>query len=375
MTDRSHARQADRLSAADLFCALDEQRFDDVIDVRSPAEFAEDHIPGAVNLPVLDNDERAEVGTIYVQESKFRARKIGAARVSRNIARHLETYLKDKPGGYRPLVLCWRGGQRSGAMAIVLRQIGWPAVTLEGGYRGYRRQVADALYGEASVDQAYGFRAVLIDGGTGAGKTALLQKLAQRGRAALDLEGLAAHKGSIFGAETDRPQPSQKMFESAVFDHIRRGFGSVVAIEAEASRIGARTTPPALWRAMTAAPAIVLEAPLEARAAHLLADYADIAADPAQLDALLSRLPERHGAAKVAEWRALAAEGALLDLVRDLAAVHYDPAYAKSTRLRGRPVLARIRLERIDEAALEAAADDAEAALDAYAAGLRPLET
>lgn len=362
MPDRPADAAADRLAASDLFAALDGDRFDAVIDVRSPAEFAEDHIPGAVNLAVLDNDERAEVGTIYVQESKFRARRIGAAYVSRNIARHLETALRDKPGGWRPLVLCWRGGQRSGAMALVMRRIGWPAVTLEGGYRGYRRQVADALYAEAS-----GFRAVLIDGGTGAGKTALLRKLAERGRATLDLEGLAAHKGSVFGAEPGEEQPSQKLFESRIFDAIRRSAG-VVAIEAEASRIGARTAPPALWKAMTAAPAIVIEAPIEARAAHLMEDYAEIADDPERLDRLLARLPARHGRERLAAWRRMAAKGAVADLVRDLVETHYDPAYAKSTRRRARPVLARIRLERVDAAALEAAADQAEAALDAYAA-------
>ena len=113
--------------------------FDDVIDSRSPAEFAEDHIPGAFSLPVLDNEERARVGTIYKQESRFGARKIGAALVLKNIAAHLDGPLAERPASWRPLVYCWRGGQRSGTFTWLLREVGWRAEQGEGGYREYRR--------------------------------------------------------------------------------------------------------------------------------------------------------------------------------------------------------------------------------------------
>lgn len=183
---------ADSLDVIDLNALL---AFDDIIDVRSPAEFAIDHVPGAINLPVLSNEQRAEVGTVYVQGSRFHARKIGAAHVARNIAHHLETTLADRPGGYAPLVYCWRGGQRSGSMATVLRQVGWRTTLLTGGYKTWRRYVTDRLY-----DQPLGFQLVLLDGNTGSAKTEILDRAAARGVQVLDLEGLAGHRGSVFGA-------------------------------------------------------------------------------------------------------------------------------------------------------------------------------
>ena len=115
--------------------------YSDIIDVRSPSEFAEDHIPGAMNLPVLSDTERAEVGTIYVRDSRFKARRLGAALVSANIARHLQTVLADKTSSYRPLLYCWRGGMRSNAMATVLSAIGWRVAVLERGYKAWRQEV------------------------------------------------------------------------------------------------------------------------------------------------------------------------------------------------------------------------------------------
>ena len=183
--------------------------FDDVIDVRSPAEFAEDHIPGALNLPALSDAERARVGTIYKQVSPFDARKVGAALVARNVAAHLDGPLADRTGGWRPLVHCWRGGQRSGSVATILKAVGWRADTIEGGYQSWRRLVHAALY-----DTDLPCPVVLLDGNTGTAKTALLPLLAARGVQVIDLEGLAGHRGSRLGATG--AQPSQKAFESAL---------------------------------------------------------------------------------------------------------------------------------------------------------------
>ena len=158
--------------------------FDTVIDVRSPAEFAEDHVPGAINLPVLDDAERARIGTIFKQDSPFAARKLGAALVARNAARHLETALADKPGGWRPLIYCWRGGQRSGSFATILQQVGWRAEVIDGGYRSYRRLVTQAMH-----DTPLRHRLVLLDGNTGTAKTDLLKLLAAQGNQTVDLEG------------------------------------------------------------------------------------------------------------------------------------------------------------------------------------------
>ncbi|MCL4153006.1 UNVERIFIED_CONTAM: hypothetical protein GTU68_052311 [Idotea baltica] len=238
--------------------------FDTVIDVRSPAEFAEDHVPGAINLPALSNEERARVGTIYVQETPFKARKIGAALVARNVAAHLDGPLKDMDGGWQPLVYCWRGGQRSGSFASILSQIGWRAEVVEGGYQSYRNLVHDALY-----ETALPHRLILLDGNTGTAKTDILHRLNALGVQVLDLEGLANHRGSLLGA-MEGGQPAQKGFETALacaldaLDPKRP-----VLVEAESSKVGARIVPPSLWSAMKAAPRIEIDAPLDARAQYL----------------------------------------------------------------------------------------------------------
>ena len=332
--------------------------FDALIDVRSPAEFALDHIPGAINLPVLDDAQRAAVGTEYVQGSKFLARRSGAAIVARNIAAHLEGALGDHDGSFRPLVHCWRGGQRSGAMATVMDQVGWPVTVLDGGYQTWRRQVKAALY-----DTALPHRLVLLDGPTGAGKTALLAALAARGVQTLDLEALAAHRGSLFGA-IPGGQPSQKGFESRLHDALSRlDPARPVVVEAESSKIGARVIPPSLWAAMSRAPAIRVESPVEVRAARTVRDYAGL--DDVAIDAALGRLPRHVSKETIAGWRALAAAGDRLALARELIVHHYDPSYGRQGGSGARERLATVAVDSLDEAELERAADAAAAAVQA----------
>lgn len=335
--------------------------FDDIVDVRSPAEFAEDHVPGAISLPVLDDDERARVGTIYVRESRFLARRVGAALVARNIAHHLDEGLKDKPGSWAPLVYCWRGGQRSNAMATVLEQVGWRPSVLAGGYKTYRRRVTAALY-EAEPD----FQVVLLDGYTGVAKTEVLRRLAALGVQTLDLEGLAAHRGSLFGGLPGAPQPSQKGFESALLARIDAlDRGRPVVVEAESSKVGELNLPPMPWKAMLAAPRIELAAPREARARYLTRAYGDIIADPAALDATLAKLPAHHGHERLGEWRALARAGDYTALAAGLVEHHYDPAYARSRRKDPRPCAETIVLDDLDPASLDAAATRIAARLNA----------
>lgn len=324
--------------------------FDEVIDVRSPAEFAEDHIPGAINLPVLDDAERARVGTIYVRQDRFLARKIGAALIARNAARHLQGPLADRDGGWRPLVYCWRGGQRSGSLAAIFGQIGWRVDTIDDGYRAYRRLVVGALY-----DRSVAPPVVLIGGGTGTAKTRLLAHLAEAGGQVIDLEAMANHRGSVFGPVGDG-QPSQKTFESRLAGAlVRLDPARPVYLEAESSKIGDIVIPPSPWQAMLAAPRIRLTAPLAARAAHLAADYADLTADQARLSDVLDKLVRYHGRAQVEAWKALAAEGAFATLAEDLIRVHYDPGYARQSR-RGRRRLTGFDLPDLSDETLAATA-------------------
>ncbi len=341
--------------------------FDAIIDVRSPAEFALDHIPGAINLPVLDDAQRAAVGTEYVQGSKFLARRRGAALVARNIAAHLEGALTDRDGSFQPLVYCWRGGQRSGAMVTVMDQVGWPVTLLDGGYQTWRRQVNTALY-----DRPLAHRLVLLDGPTGSGKTALLTALAGQGAQTLDLEALAAHRGSLFGA-TAGGQPSQKAFETRLHDALSRLDPSrPVIAEAESSKIGARVIPPSVWAAMSAAPVIEITVPLAARVAHIVETYADIAADPAALDQALTRLPRHHAKAAVSEWREMAARGEIAELAAALIEAHYDPAYLRTGQTRDRPVLERVVVTDLTSAGLTVAAQAVMMALAATPSTLGP---
>ncbi len=300
--------------------------FPDIIDARSPSEFAEDHIPGAVNLPVLDDAERERVGTLYKQASPFEAKKIGAALVSRNIAQHLDTWFADKPRTYRPLVYCWRGGGRSGALTHVLQKIGFAAVQLEGGYKAYRRHVVAEL---ARLPALFSYRVVC--GPTGSGKSRLLQALVDAGAQALDLEALAAHRGSLLGALPDQPQPTQKSFESAIWSAlIRFDPQRPVFVESESKRIGSLQVPDALIAAMRASPCIRLEVPVGERVRLLTEDYAHFLHDPQVINARLVHLTELRGHETVAAWQDLANRRAWPELVAALLEQHYDPAYFKS---------------------------------------------
>lgn len=305
------------------FGALADAAFDTIIDVRAPSEFAEDHLPGAISLPVLSDAERAEVGTVYVQDNPFKARKIGAALVAKNAARHLEGPLAEKAGGWRPLVYCWRGGQRSGSFASILSQIGWRVEVLEGGYRSYRRMVADSLY-----STVFPAPVVLLDGNTGTAKTELLARLPALGVQTLDLEGMAQHRGSALGGQG--AQPSQKAFESALALAIAElDPDRPVLVEAESSRIGRINLPPELFKAMRAAPRITVEAPVDARSAYLCRAYADLVADTGALTDRLQHLVHLQGHERVAGWVQLAEAGAHQALAVELIRHHYDPRYAK----------------------------------------------
>jgi tRNA 2-selenouridine synthase len=328
--------------------------YPDRIDVRSPSEFAEDHVPGATSHPVLDDAERARIGTMHAQESAFAAKRAGAALVARNIATMLETAFADKPREWAPLVYCWRGGKRSGALAHMLNEIGWHAVQLDGGYRAYRRHAVATL---ATLPRRLRF--VVICGLTGSGKSRLLGALAAVGAQALDLEGLAQHRGSLLGDLPDAPQPTQKWFESQLLDALERlDPARPVYVESESRKIGSVQVPDALLASMRAAECVSLDTPQPLRIALLKEEYAHFLADPTALSARLAHLVELHGRKTIARWDAAAAAGDWDTLVGELLVHHYDPTYSRSIRRNFPRYDAAIHVapSAIDEAAFRATA-------------------
>ena len=328
--------------------------FDEIIDARSEGEFAEDHVPGAINCPVLDNDERARVGTIYKQRSAFEAKKLGAALVSANIARHLQERFLERPREWRPLVYCWRGGSRSDAFAHVLHQVGWRAGRIDGGYRAYRRAVVAQL---AELPRRFHWRVVC--GLTGTGKSRLLRSLQQAGGQVLDLEALAAHRGSVLGELPDAPQPTQKMFESRVWGAFA-GFDRKrpVYVEAESRKIGLLRVPEALIETMWTSECIVLEAPAAARVQLLKHEYAHFLDQTEALTQRLERLMPLHGHAIIGKWKELVLARRWDKLIVDLLVRHYDPAYTRATgkHYAALPHAMKLALGSVDDAAFAALA-------------------
>jgi tRNA 2-selenouridine synthase len=314
-----------RITGADAAAALD--GFDAIIDARSESEFAEDRLPGAVNWPSLHDDERVLVGTRHKQISDFEARRIGAVMVARNIAEHLQRETQDKSREWRPLVYCWRGGKRSGTLAWFLDQVGFRVHLLEGGYKAFRRAVTAEL---ALLPKRLELRVVC--GRTGSGKTRLLHALAAAGAQVLDLEGLAAHRGSVLGLLPGEAQPTQKAFETKVWDSLRRFDPSrPVFVESESRKIGRLRVPePLLERMRRESACLHVEMPQAARLQLLLEDYAFFADDPELFCRQLDTLVEVRGRETVAAWQAAARGGRWAEVYAALMEQHYDPMYLKS---------------------------------------------
>jgi tRNA 2-selenouridine synthase len=315
-----------KISAPDALAQLDS--FSTIIDARSEGEYALDRLPSAVNWPTLNDQERHEVGTEYKQVSTFDARKRGAVMAARNIARHIETHCGDKPKSWKPLVYCWRGGQRSGSLSLVLSQIGFDVHIIDGGYKAFR---AEMLLDTARLASALNYR--VICGPTGSGKTRLLTSLASAGAQVLDLEALAEHRSSVLGLIPGQPQPSQKQFDTRVWDALRRLKASqVVWAESESKKVGNVSVNDALMDALRASACAKLELPIEQRVKLLMEDYDFFVKDPAFFCQRLDVLKDLRGKAVVDDWKARVQQGKVEGVVHELLELHYDPGYASSTR-------------------------------------------
>ena len=314
------------LSATDLIGQLHE--FDTVIDARSEGEFDEDHVPGAINWPTLNNDERIEIGTLYKQVNAFEAKKRGAAIAARNIAGHIDREVIDKPKDWKPLAYCWRGGKRSGSLSLILSEIGFRVTLLEGGYKAFRAAVvADIPRWVSGQD----FR--VICGTTGSGKTRLLQALSAQGAQVIDLEALANHRSSVLGAIPGQPQPTQKRFDTLVWDALRRlDRTRPVFIESESKKVGNVAVPVSLIEAMRQSPCLNLVLTDAERVALLMQDYDFFVQDVDHFCDRLQVLAEFRGKAVVDGWMSSVRAGHIEPVVQELLTLHYDPVYLQSMR-------------------------------------------
>jgi tRNA 2-selenouridine synthase len=312
------------LAAAELLQDLD--RFDSIIDARSENEFSLDRLPGAVNWPTLNDAERHEIGTIYKQVNPFEARKRGGAIAARNIGNHIERYVLDKPRDWKPLIYCWRGGQRSGSLSLVLSQIGFRVSLVEGGYKAFRAAlVADTERIAAQFDYR------VVCGATGSGKTRLLSALARQGAQVLDLEALANHRSSVLGAIPGLEQPTQKAFDTRIWDVLRRFDSSrPVYVESESRKVGNVSVPITVMVALRRGPCLNLVLDNTQRVALLMEEYAFFAHDIEAFCERLDVLSELRGKAVVAEWKTALRLGHVEAVVLDLLERHYDPGYLQS---------------------------------------------
>ena len=334
------------------FAALAATSFDEVIDVRAPEEYAIDHVTGALNLPVLRDGERAHVGLLHREGGSFQARKIGAGLVSANIGTHFADHFSHKPKDYRPVLYCWRGGQRSRSLATVLSEVGWRPIVIEAGYKGYRRHVMETI---GSVAR---FQWQVLNGFTGSGKTLILHALGQRGAQVLDLEGLANHKGSLFGGDLQRRQPSQKRFESLIYDQIAAFVPDrPVFVEAEGPKIGHLNIPAPLWHCLRQSAVTEIRSPVEARTDYLRGDYASWMDEPERVLATLERLRPFHSAAQIERWTALCRRAEWKPLIQSLLTEHYDRRYSSAGSGHYQAPEKTYVLENQSAAAIDACAD------------------
>jgi len=294
-----------------------------VVDARTPAEYADGTIPGAVNVPLFDNRERAEVGTLYKQEGNAAARRLGVELVSPKIPALIRQVDEALGSAATPvLVFCWRGGMRSRALVDFLNLAGIPARQVTGGYKAFRRHVLDFF------ERGDWGRLLVLRGLTGVGKTRLLHALAAEDYPVLDLEGLARHRGSAFGAVGLEAQPTQKAFESLLWDGLRRiAPGGYALCEGESRHIGRLILPKRVHDALQLETSLWIETPMEQRIDIILEDYPAREAQAHLFERPIRALTEKLGKEKVQRlvdhlevrnWR---------ELVRELMVDYYDPLY------------------------------------------------
>tara|TARA_B110000967_G_scaffold45210_1_gene45389 strand:+ start:106 stop:1149 length:1044 start_codon:yes stop_codon:yes gene_type:complete len=315
------------------------KKYDTIIDVRSPSEFEIDHIVGAINCPILYDDERQKVGTIYKQISSFKAKIIGSSLSAKNIAFHIEKEFLEKKGSWKPLIYCWRGGQRSKAFSIVLSEVGWRTYQLSGGYKEYRNDIIKYL-----DNIGMKLKIILISGKTGSAKTKILHSIRDQGAQILDLEGLARHKGSLLGAIPNLKQPSQKFFESLLFYEINKlNLKKNIFIEAESSKVGNVHIPKSIWSNMILSKRIEVVADVNTRAKFLIDDYQYMCKNPILIKPMIKGLKTRLSNNLINSWEKLIDEKKWFELTKSFLENHYDTSYSSNTIKNDRKVIRELQ--------------------------------
>lgn len=301
-----------------------------IIDTRSPAEYEQGHIPGSVNVALLENDERAIVGTLYKQDGPELAKRKGLQIVSGKLANMVEriTDLTNADPAASLVVYCWRGGMRSKSLLTVLELMGVRGAQLQGGYKAYRRHVQDALASFSLQPQLY-----VLCGSTGVGKTILLKLLAERGVPVIDLEGLANHRGSAFGhVGLGKPATAQN-FDAELLQALTEcNSQPCLFVECESKRVGNVYLPESLHSSMQTARKILIRASRNTRAQRLIAEYTDSLGDNnPEIAASMASLGKKLGKKRISQLLADYAAGNLLHVTETLLEEYYDPLYGYET--------------------------------------------
>lgn len=294
-----------------------------LIDVRSPAEFNDATIPGAVNIPILNDDERAEIGTLYKNDGSNIARNRGIDIVSPKIPEMIKRVCELRSNLRRPIVVfCWRGGLRSRAMTAFLQLAGYPAFQLRGGHKAFRRHVVDYFEHES-----WG-RMLVFRGLTGVGKTRVLQQLSDQQQPVIDLEGLANHRGSAFGGVGLGEQPSQKRFEALLWDKLQQfPAGKWALTEGESRHIGRVLLPLRFYQSLQIETTLWLETSLENRIQIILEDYTVAQLSEEAFIQPIQSLQRRLGIHEVENMLELLRKKDWHELVSELMLKYYDPLY------------------------------------------------
>ena len=297
----------------------------EIIDVRSPSEFIIDHIPGSINLPVLSDKQRHYVGKTYKEVNPFKAKIIGASIISKNISKFLDKEFLSRKGSWHALIYCWRGGQRSRSLALVLNEIGWRISVLKGGYKNYRKLVLDEL------DDLSKYQFKIIQGQTGSAKTKVLNSLSNMNAQVIDLEHLASHRGSLLGSEINKTQPSQRYFESLIhkkldkFDNTKPIF-----IESESSKIGKLHLPKKLWLKLNKSDRLLLNVPINERIKFLLKEYKHLTKDSKLIQPFINGMKGKIANEILVNWTKLIQNQDWETFVKETLENHYDPKYSFS---------------------------------------------